>query len=86
MIRVSVMIFWISWILNLKGFNGFGEVKTALESRQGIVGSRFEGNFQFFIYTPRQIAETLYFSLRCVDGLQGEGLRYVLESILGRMC
>jgi len=54
--------------------------------RQSIMLSRFEGNFQFFIYTPRQIAETLYFSLRCVDGLQGEGLRYVLESILGRMC
>ena len=54
--------------------------------RQSIMLSRFEGNFQFFIYTPRQIAETLYFSLRCVDGLQGKGLRYVLESIFGRIC
>jgi hypothetical protein len=34
-----------------------------------------------FIDTPRQIAETLLFSLRCVDGLQGEGLRYVFCSI-----
>jgi len=54
--------------------------------RQSIMLSRFEVNFQFFIYTPRQIAETLYFSLRCVDGLQGKGLRYVLESIFGRIC
>ncbi|MEQ8975435.1 MAG: hypothetical protein RIE73_34250 [Coleofasciculus sp. C1-SOL-03] len=36
-----------------------------------------------FIYTPRQIAETLYFSLRCVDGLQGKGLRYVFRSSFG---
>ena len=80
------MIFWISWILNLKGFNGFGEVKTALESRQGIVGSRFEGNFQMFIDASRQIAETLYFSLSGVDGFQSKGLRYVVCSIFGRMC
>ena len=39
-----------------------------------------------FIYTPRQIAETLYFSLRCVDALQGEGLRYVFGAIFGRIC
>jgi hypothetical protein len=48
--------------------------------------SRFEGNFQMFIDTPRQIAETLYFSLRCVDALQGEGLRYVFCSIFERIC
>ncbi|EDX70842.1 hypothetical protein MC7420_131 [Coleofasciculus chthonoplastes PCC 7420] len=44
------------------------------------------GISQVFIDTPQQIAETLYFSLRCVDGLQGKGLRYVLESIFGRIC
>ena len=36
-----------------------------------------------FIDTPRQIAETLLFSLSGVDGLQGEGLRYVFGSIFG---
>jgi len=58
--------------------------------RQSIMLSRFEGFLrgisQVFIDTPQQIAETLYFSLRCVDGLQGKGLRYVLESIFGRIC
>jgi hypothetical protein len=34
-----------------------------------------------FIDTPRQIAETLYFSLRCVDGLLGKDLRYAFDSI-----
>ena len=38
------------------------------------------------IDTPRQISETLYFSLRCVDGLQGEGLKPVPVAILGRIC
>jgi len=38
------------------------------------------------IYTPRQIAETLCFSLRCVDALQGKGLKYVFSSIFGRIC
>ncbi len=37
------------------------------------------------IDTTRQIAETLYFSLSGVDGLQGEGLRYVFCSIFERM-
>ena len=37
-----------------------------------------------FIDTPRQFAETLYFSLRCVDALQGKGLRYAFGSIFGR--
>jgi hypothetical protein len=36
-----------------------------------------------FIYTPQQIAQTLYFSLRCVDALQGKGMRYVLTQFLG---
>ena len=49
------------------------------------MGSRFEGNFQMFIDASRQIAETLYFSLSGVDGLQGKGLRYVVCSIFGRM-
>ena len=48
--------------------------------------SRFEGNFQMFIDAPRQIAETLYFSLRCVDALRGEGLRGVFLAIFGRIC
>ena len=39
-----------------------------------------------FIDTPRQITEILYFSLRCVDALQGEGLRSVLVAILERIC
>ncbi len=38
-----------------------------------------------FLYTTRQIAETLYFSLSGVDTLQGEGLRYVFCSIFGRI-
>ncbi|MEC4883663.1 MAG: hypothetical protein SAL70_20380 [Scytonema sp. PMC 1070.18] len=37
------------------------------------------------IDASRQIAETLYFPLRCVDALQGEGLSYVLRAIFGRM-
>jgi hypothetical protein len=32
-----------------------------------------------------QNAETLYFSLRCVDALQDKGLRYVFCSILGNI-
>ena len=48
--------------------------------------SRFEGNFQLFIDTTRQIAETLYFSLTGVDALQGEDLRRVFFAILGRIC
>jgi len=39
-----------------------------------------------FIDTTRQIAETLYFSLSGVDGLQSKGLRYVFCSIFGRIC
>ena len=39
-----------------------------------------------FIDASRQIAETLDFSLRCVDALRGEGLRYVFCSIFGRIC
>lgn len=38
-----------------------------------------------FIDTTRQIAGTLYFSFSGVDGLQGEGLRYVFCSIFERM-
>ena len=34
------------------------------------------------IYTPRQIVETLYFSLECVDALQDKGLKCVFYSIL----
>ena len=57
----------------------------ALQPCQGIMVSRFEGNFQMFIDTTRQIAQTLYFSLSGVDALQGEGLRYVFCSIFGRI-
>ncbi len=34
------------------------------------------------IDTLRQIAETLYFSLECVDALQGKSFRYVFCAIL----
>jgi hypothetical protein len=54
--------------------------------RQTLMLSRFEGCFQRFIYTPRPIAQTLYFSLRCVDGLQREGLRCVFKAIFGKIC
>ncbi|MCA1994468.1 MAG: hypothetical protein LDL41_20840 [Coleofasciculus sp. S288] len=37
------------------------------------------------IYTARQIAETLYFSLSGVDALQGEDLRAVFGSIFRRI-
>ncbi len=37
------------------------------------------------IDTLRQIAETLYFSLECVDALQHKGLRYVFCAILDNM-
>lgn len=37
------------------------------------------------IYTSRQNAETLYFSLSGVDALQGKGLRGVFSSIFGRI-
>ncbi|HBL62285.1 MAG TPA: hypothetical protein DDZ80_28960 [Cyanobacteria bacterium UBA8803] len=38
------------------------------------------------IDTTRQIAETLYFSLSGVDGLQGKDLRYVFLPVLGPIC
>lgn len=41
----------------------------------------FKGNFQKFIDASPQMAETLPFSLRCVDGLQGKGLSYANWSI-----
>lgn len=53
---------------------------------QTLMLSRFEGSFQRFIYTPRPIAQTLYFSLRCVDGLHREGLRRVFKAIFGKIC
>jgi hypothetical protein len=34
------------------------------------------------IDASHQIAETLYFSLRCVDSLQGKGLNSVFDCIL----
>ncbi|HEY9859938.1 MAG TPA: hypothetical protein V6D16_10560, partial [Candidatus Obscuribacterales bacterium] len=37
---------------------------------------RETGGFFLPIYTPQQIAETLYFPLRCVDALQREGLSH----------
>ncbi len=37
------------------------------------------------IDTLRQIAETLYFSLECVDALQEKALRYVFSAFLNNM-
>lgn len=45
----------------------------------------FKGSFQMVIYTPRQIAETLHFSLRCIDALQGKSLRHVFLPIWWRI-
>ena len=83
-------------ISSLKGFGSFGELSVEKflacwrsrkhsNYRQGIMVSRFEGNFQMFIDTTRQIAETLYFSLNGVDALQGGDFRYVFCSIFGRI-
>ena len=47
---------------------------------------KLKETFQMFIDTPRQIAEALHFPLRCVDGLQGAGLRSVQVAILEQIC
>jgi hypothetical protein len=72
------------------GFEGVGDGRGSTQTSPKHdfiwVGGVLRGIAQMFIDTPRQIAETLYFSLRCVDALQGEGLRYVFGSIFGRIC